>query len=38
MSARERLKEKMIKDSVTLLPCFYFVEVSDYLFTFARLI
>ncbi|XP_051971155.1 phospholipid phosphatase-related protein type 4-like [Xyrauchen texanus] len=27
MSARERLKEKMIKDSVTLLPCFYFVEL-----------
>ncbi|XP_077101176.1 phospholipid phosphatase-related protein type 4 [Siphateles boraxobius] len=27
MSARERLKEKMIKESVTLLPCFYFVEL-----------
>ncbi|XP_043081543.1 2-lysophosphatidate phosphatase PLPPR4 isoform X2 [Puntigrus tetrazona] len=27
MSARERLKEKMIKESVTLLPCFYFVEI-----------
>lgn len=29
MSSRERLKEKMIKESVTLLPCFYFVEVRD---------
>lgn len=28
MSARERLKERRIKDSVTLLPCFYFVEVG----------
>ncbi|XP_066539756.1 phospholipid phosphatase-related protein type 4 [Hoplias malabaricus] len=27
MSARERLKERMTKDSVTLLPCFYFVEL-----------
>ncbi|XP_056307170.1 phospholipid phosphatase-related protein type 4 [Danio aesculapii] len=27
MSSRERLKEKMIKESVTLLPCFYFVEL-----------
>ncbi|XP_026057229.1 phospholipid phosphatase-related protein type 4 [Carassius auratus] len=27
MSAREGLKEKMIKESVTLLPCFYFVEL-----------
>ncbi|XP_052397992.1 phospholipid phosphatase-related protein type 4-like [Carassius gibelio] len=27
MSARERLKERMIKESVTLLPCFYFVEL-----------
>jgi lipid phosphate phosphatase-related protein type 3/4 len=28
MSAKERPKGKVIKDSVTLLPCFYFVEVS----------
>lgn len=28
MSAKERPKSKVIKDSVTLLPCFYFVEVS----------
>ncbi|XP_030625305.1 phospholipid phosphatase-related protein type 4 [Chanos chanos] len=27
MSTRERLKGKMTKDSVTLLPCFYFVEL-----------
>nr|XP_055058393.1 phospholipid phosphatase-related protein type 4 isoform X2 [Misgurnus anguillicaudatus] len=27
MSAKERLKGKMTKDSVTLLPCFYFVEI-----------
>ncbi|KAK9979565.1 hypothetical protein ABG768_012989 [Culter alburnus] len=27
MSAKERLKGKMTKDSVTLLPCFYFVEL-----------
>ncbi|XP_072535741.1 phospholipid phosphatase-related protein type 4 isoform X2 [Salminus brasiliensis] len=27
MSARERLKARMTKDSVTLLPCFYFVEL-----------
>nr|XP_055038969.1 phospholipid phosphatase-related protein type 4 [Misgurnus anguillicaudatus] len=27
MSARERLKERMTKESVTLLPCFYFVEL-----------
>ncbi|XP_051969968.1 phospholipid phosphatase-related protein type 4 [Xyrauchen texanus] len=27
MSSRERLKEKMIKESVSLLPCFYFVEL-----------
>ncbi|XP_056594298.1 phospholipid phosphatase-related protein type 4 [Triplophysa dalaica] len=27
MSARERLKERMVKESVTLLPCFYFVEL-----------
>jgi len=29
MSAKERLKGRMTKDSVTLLPCFYFVEVSE---------
>ena len=28
MSAKERPKGKVTKDSVTLLPCFYFVEVS----------
>lgn len=28
MSAKERQKGKVTKDSVTLLPCFYFVEVS----------
>lgn len=28
MSTKERPKGKVIKDSVTLLPCFYFVEVS----------
>lgn len=28
MSAKERPKGKVIKDSVTLLPCFYFVEVG----------
>ncbi|CAB1326006.1 unnamed protein product [Coregonus sp. 'balchen'] len=27
MSAKERLKGKVTKDSVTLLPCFYFVEL-----------
>uniref|UniRef100_A0A8C9DVL9 Phospholipid phosphatase related 4 n=1 Tax=Prolemur simus TaxID=1328070 RepID=A0A8C9DVL9_PROSS len=27
MSAKERPKSKVIKDSVTLLPCFYFVEL-----------
>ncbi|XP_072547547.1 phospholipid phosphatase-related protein type 4 [Salminus brasiliensis] len=27
MAAKERLKSKMSKDSVTLLPCFYFVEL-----------
>uniref|UniRef100_A0A2R8NEB8 Phospholipid phosphatase related 4 n=1 Tax=Callithrix jacchus TaxID=9483 RepID=A0A2R8NEB8_CALJA len=27
MSAKERPKGKVIKDSVTLLPCFYFVEI-----------
>ncbi|XP_028856652.1 phospholipid phosphatase-related protein type 4 isoform X2 [Denticeps clupeoides] len=27
MSAKERLKGQMTKDSVTLLPCFYFVEI-----------
>ncbi|XDV27130.1 hypothetical protein PO909_030714 [Leuciscus waleckii] len=27
MSAKERLKGRMTKDSVTLLPCFYFVEL-----------
>ncbi|VTJ79927.1 Hypothetical predicted protein [Marmota monax] len=29
MSAKERPKGKVIKDSVTLLPCFYFVEGRD---------
>lgn len=29
MSGKERPKGKVIKDSVTLLPCFYFVEVSE---------
>lgn len=28
MSAKERPKGKVVKDSVTLLPCFYFVEVG----------
>lgn len=28
MSAKERQKGTVTKDSVTLLPCFYFVEVS----------
>lgn len=28
MSAKERPKGRVTKDSVTLLPCFYFVEVS----------
>lgn len=27
MTAREKLKKKPPKDSLTLLPCFYFVEV-----------
>lgn len=30
MSAKERLKVKVTKDSVTLLPCFYFVEVGEF--------
>lgn len=30
MSAKERLKGKVTKDSVTLLPCFYFVEVGEF--------
>lgn len=29
MSAKERLKASMGKESVTLLPCFYFVEVRQ---------
>jgi len=28
MTAREKLKKKPPKDSLTLLPCFYFVEVQ----------
>ena len=32
MSAKERLKGKLTKDSVTLLPCFYFVEVGEFVY------